>query len=102
MGRVEKQYAVEILERHQHGRYPKEFYFGMYLPGFSKKDAEEVAIETLSEMTFKEINERCVNGNKMHPWQTWHQQEHERKNGADAPIGFELAEAFFSCRAYIE
>lgn len=98
----ERQYAVEILEAHQHGRYGKQFYFGMYLPGFSKKDAEEVAIETLSTMSFEEIKSRCVDENRMYPWECWHQREHERKNGKDAPIGIELAESFYSCRAYIE
>lgn len=97
-----KQYAVEVLEAHQHGRYGKEFYFGMYLCGYSKKDAEMVGIETLAGMTFDEINERCIDHGKYKPWQMWKQGEHERKNGKDAPIGFELAEAFFTCRAYIE
>ena len=96
----EKQYAVEVLERYQHGRYGKRFYFGMYLPGFSKKDAESVGIETLAGMTFDEINSRCVD-DKMKPWQCWHQGEHERENGKSAPIGMELAEAFFCCRAYV-
>lgn len=97
----ERQYAVEVLEKHQHGRYGKRFYFGMYLPGFSKKDAEEVGIEMLAAMTFDEINNRCVDDG-MKPWQMWHQGDRERNNGKDAPIGFDLAEAFFSCKAYIE
>lgn len=96
-----KQYAVEVLERHQHGRYGKRFYFGMYLWGFNKKDAEEVGLEELAGMTFKEINARCVD-DTMKPWEAWHQHEHEQKRGEDAPIGFDLAEAFFCCRAYIE
>ena len=93
----EKQYAVEVIERYQHGRNGKEFYFGMYLPGFSKKDAEEVGIETLAAMTFEEINGRCIKDN-MKPWQIWDEKEHGTQN----PIGFELAEKYFSCRAYIE
>lgn len=97
----ERQYAVEVLEKHQHGRYGKRFYFGMYLPGFSKKDAEAVGIETLAGMSFDEINARCVDEG-MKPWECWHQHEHEGKNGKDAPIGFDLAEAFFCCKAYIE
>jgi len=97
----ERQYAVEVLEKHQHGRYGKRFYFGMYLPGFSKKDAESVGIETLAGMSFDEIKSRCVDDG-MKPWECWHQCEHEKKNGKDAPIGFELAEMFFCCKAYIE
>lgn len=100
--KVERQYAVEVLESHQHGRYGKRFYFGLYLTGFSKKDAEELGIETLANMTFEEINKRCVDQHKFKPWQMWEQGEHERKNGKDASIGFELAKAFFSCKAYIE
>lgn len=94
MAKKEKQYAVEVLEKHQHGRYGKRFYFGMYLPGFSKKDAEEVGIETLAEMTFNEINSRCVD-EKMKPWECWRIEK-------DTPIGIELANMFFCCKAYIE
>jgi hypothetical protein len=97
----EKQYAVEVLEKHQHGKYGKRFYFGMYLPGFNKKDAEGVGIETLASMTFDEINARCID-ERQNPWEMWHQPQHERENGKDAPIGFDLAEKFFCCRAYIE
>ena len=99
--KTEKQYAVEVLQRYSHGRYGKDFYFGMYLPAFNKKDAEEVGIETLAGMTWNEINSRCID-NKQKPWMVWHQGEHERIHGADAPIGFENAEKFFSCKAYIE
>lgn len=97
----EKQYAVEILESHQHGQYGKRFYFGMYVPGFSKKDAEEVAMEELAAMTWSEINSRCVT-EKALPWSIWYQPEYERINGKDAAIGYKLARMFFSCKAYIE
>lgn len=93
----ERQYAVEVTSRYSHGKYGKTFYFGMYLPGFSKKDAEEVGMETLANMTFKEINERCIDGVGK-PWKTWH----ETQVGESDPIGFEMAELFFSCKAYIE
>ena len=102
MARQEKQYAVEVIERWAHGRYGKDFYFGLYVPGFNKKDAEEVAIETLAGMSFNEIKSRCVDQHRQYPWEIWWQGEHERKNGENAPIGFELAESFFTCRAYIE
>ena len=95
--RKEKQYAVEVVQRFAHGRYGKEFYFGMYLHGFSKKDAEEVGIETIAAMTFNEINTRCIEG-KMRPWQVWDEEQY----GKDKPIGFELAEKYFTCKAYIE
>lgn len=97
-----KQYAVEVLEKYQHGKYGKTYYFGLYLCGFNKKDAEEVGIETLAAMSFDEIKQRCVNPDREYPWEIWWQKEHERKNGKGAPIGFENAEAFFCCRAYIE
>ena len=92
-----KQYAVEVVQRYSHGRYGKDFYFGMYVPGFSKKDAECVAIEMVSEMTFEEINNRCVDKGQK-PWQIYAEHEH----GADKPIGIEQAEFFFDCKAYIE
>lgn len=96
-----KQYAVEVISAHQHGKYGKEFYFGMYLYGFNKKDAEAVGIETLAAMTFDEINARCIQQGQ-HVWQVYHQGEYEHNNGKTAPIGFELAEKFFQCKAYIE
>lgn len=97
MMKHERQYAVEILQRHSHGRYGKDFYFGMYVPGFSKKDAEEVALETLAQMTFAEIDERCVD-NKQKPWHLWI----AREIGFDTKIGFDIAESYFTCKAYIE
>ena len=51
---------------------------------------------------FNEIKSRCVDQHRQYPWEIWWQGEHERKNGENAPIGFELAESFFTCRAYIE
>ena len=99
MARIEKQYAVEILERYSHGHYGKTYYFGMYVPGFSKKDAEEVAIEMLSEMTFDEITKRCVDENPLSkPWTFWGDYPH----WIGKPIGLENADRFFSCKAYIE
>lgn len=93
----ERQYAVEVIQRYSHGRYGKEFYFGLYLPGFSKKDAEEVGMETLAVMSFDEINKRCIKDNQK-PWQVFDEGQH----GKQRPIGFELAEKYFTCRAYIE
>ena len=95
--RETKQYAVEVTERFSHGRHGKTFYFGLYLCGFNKKDAEEVGYETLAEMTFDEINETCVSDG-MKPWQIYDQIAY----GSDRPIGFELAEKYFQCKAYIE
>ena len=94
--RKERQYAIEVLERHQHGKWGKEFYFGMYLPAFSKKDAEEVGIEELASMSFAEITSRCVDDRKK-PWQFF-----EDNNEKDIPIGRSLAEKYFTCKAYIE
>ena len=93
----DKQYAVEVLSLSRHGKYGKTFYFGMYIPAHSKKDAEDLAMETLSEMTFREINERCVSDN-MKPWQVYH----ENYYGSEKSIGIEYATQFFSVRAYIE
>lgn len=91
----ERQYAVEVIQRYSHGRYGKDYYFGMYLPGFSKKDAEEVGIETLAAMSFDEIDKRCID-TRMKPW---HVRDIHITKGA---IGFELARKYFTCRAYIE
>ena len=97
--RQEKQYAVEVIERHQHGMHGKEMYFGLYVPGFNKSDAEEVAMETIAAMTFGEINSRCIKqGDFCHPWHVWDQP----RIGTDTPIGFDMAEKYFTCKAYIE
>lgn len=97
MARIERQYAVELLEKHQHGRYGKEFYFGMYVPGFSKKDAEEVALETVAGMSFNEIVSRTVDRKKPF-WESLYMAGKD----LDAPVGMEFAERFFTYKAYIE
>ena len=97
----EKQYAVELLEKHQHGKYGKEFYFGLYVPGFNKKDAEEVALETVSRMTFNEIVERTVD--RMKPfWEILYRPHWLPDGKTDVPVGMEFAQRFFTFKAYIE
>lgn len=98
MARKEKQYAVEILEKMQHGRWGKDFYFGMYVPGFSKKDAEEVALEMVAGMTFNEIKTATVD--KMKGF--WNCCYDMYKKDHNKPVGFEFAEKYFTYRAYIE
>jgi len=90
----QRQYAVEVLSKYSHGKYGKTFYFGFYLYGFSKTDAENVAAETLAEMTFPEISKRCVDCGK--PWETF---DYSRK---DEKIGFDMVDKYFSFKAYIE
>lgn len=100
MARELKQYAVEVISKHSHGRYGKEFYFGMYLWGFNKKDAEEVGMETLAAMSIDEINSRSV---QPIDWDWWTSAWlFKKEHGTSAPIGFELAGEGFCCRAYIE
>lgn len=97
---AEKMYMVDVIERHQHGRYGKRFYFDMPVCGVSKKDVEGKAAKIMAGMTFDEINARCVD-KKMKPWQCWHQEEHEWKNGKSVPIGMELVGMFFGFRIRI-
>lgn len=101
MTRTERQYAVELLEKYQHGRYAKEFYFGMYVPGFSKKDAEEVALETVSQMSLNEIKSRVVDRAKPF-WDTIHAEFWTEHGDPNKPVGMKFAEQFFTYKAYIE
>lgn len=98
----ERQYAVEVLEKWQHGKYGKRFYFGLYVPGFNKADAEAVAEEVVAGMNFYELNSRCVDPEKDKPWTVWHEAEQKRRNGENAPIGFDFTGKFFTFKAYIE
>ena len=93
-GRQLKQYAVEVLERIKRGHEERRYYFGMYLPGFNKKDAEEVGLETLAGMTFEEIESCCIRHDEK-PWELMMQKP-------TGNIGWDLACKYFSCRAYIE
>ena len=99
MARKERQYAVECLEKVQHGRYEKEFYFGLYVPAFSKKDAQEVALEMVAGMTLDEIKTATVDKMKSY-WDYFYASHHHRD--PKQPVGFEFAEEFFTYRAYIE
>lgn len=101
MAKVERQYAVELLEKYQHGCYGKCFYFGLYVPGFSKKDAEEVALETVAGMSLNEIKERTVDSEKNF-WGTLYLPNWTPHGDPTKPVGMEFAERFFTYKAYIE
>ena len=70
----------------------------MYVPGFSKKDAEEVALEMVAGMTFNEIKTATVDKMK-HFWDFLYCM-HDKD--PDKPVGYEFAERFFTYKAYIE
>lgn len=98
-----KQYAVEVLEKGSHGKYGKDFFFGMYLWGYNKQDAVDAAYTELSEMTIDELCERATDDKmKYYLNASFAIYMHNKEYGEDAPIGIEIAEKLFTCKAYIE
>lgn len=97
----ERQYAVEVLERFQHGKYGKDFYFGLYVPGYNKKDAEQVAFETVAGMTFNEIKERTRDQVKSR-WDIIYKPAWLPDGNPEKPVGIKFVESFFTFKAYTE
>lgn len=58
-----KNYEVEVMGRYSHGCYGKDHYFGMVLCAENCKAAETFAEDVISEMTYQEFFEMCVNDN---------------------------------------
>jgi len=90
------QYRVEVMEKISHGRHGKYTHFTLSLYGLNLKDAVEVAIETVAEMTFQEFKSRC-------DWQGEKDAYldrilYENKNHSGV-IGLDLAGKYFSFRA---
>lgn len=89
-----RQYRVDVLEKHQHGRYGKDLYFPLALYGYNKEDAECFAIEVLAGMSWDDIERSCIKQDEK-PWMHYHRQEEQ-----GGFIGFERARTFFTVRAY--
>lgn len=95
-----KQYAVEVVGRECIG---KDFFFGMYLYGYSKKDAEEAGYTTISEMTFDELFERIDDEEIRKNFESsWIVKTHDYELGKDAQISYKYTRVMFTCKAYIE
>ena len=89
-----RQYRVEVLEKHQHGKYGKDLYFPLALYGYNKSDAECFAMEVLAGMNWDDIERSCINQNDK-PWMNYH-----RKEEPGGYIGFDRAYQFFTVHAY--
>ena len=99
MARETKQYAVECLGTYRHGKYGKDFYFGLYVPAYSKKDAIEAAITVVSEMSYQDIITATIDENKCF----WTQLVgHDYDRDKSLPVGLEFVEKYFTFRPYIE
>ena len=99
MARETRQYAVECLGTYRHGKYGRDFFFGLYVPAYSKKDAIEAAITVIAEMSFNDIVEATIDGNKAF-WKML-VGYHYRKDTSQ-PVGLEFVEKYFSFKPYIE
>lgn len=93
--RREKCYAVEVLSKMKHGKYGRNFYFGMYVGGFNKQHAEWGAFDILSTYSVNELQQYTVDAEKDY-WRIINVEDR------DAPIGYEMAERLFACKAYVE
>ena len=87
-----KQYDVEILGKHSHGRDGKNYYFGMGLAAYSKTGAEDFAFDIVSGMTFEEVAESCLD-----MWRNHFLGLAKKHPGV---IGPELVDRYFSFKAY--
>lgn len=95
-GRTMREYNVEILGKYSHGVYGKEFFFGMYLCGFSKADVSGIAMEILANMTLGEFKDRCPM--KSH----WFILHYGSCLDWDTKLGYGLVNESFSVRANIK
>lgn len=87
-----KQYDVEVLGKYSHGRDGKNYYYGMGLAAYSKSGAENFAFDILSEMTFEEIANSCLDG-----WRSFFLTLSTKHPGI---IGPDLVDKYFSFKAY--
>lgn len=102
----EKQYEVEIYEKHSHGHYGKTHYFGWVLSSDKRENAETFALEILAGMTPDEIKKesdgRFITSCGLHRWEAL-------GNGKvryipipnDQPVGYEFAESAFTVKARV-
>jgi hypothetical protein len=99
----ERQYEVEVYEKHSHGCWGKVHYFGWILSSDKRENAESFALEILAGMTPNDIhkesdgkfNIKCLdtmipNVDGTYKWM-W--------LPLDTPIGYEEAEKRFSTKA---
>lgn len=86
------QYRVEVLEKHSHGRKGKGMYFALALYGFNLYDAELVGREVVAGMSWEEIEKYCIHETKIVVF-----SDNRKK-----PIGFEMADKYFSFHAYTD
>ena len=93
--RKERIYAVEVLSKAKHGKYGRNFYFGMYVGGYNKKHAEYGAFDILETYSINELEQYTVDKEKDY-WRIVHVEDRNK------PIGMEMAIKLFECKAYVE
>ena len=87
-----KQYDVEVLGSHSHGRDGKNYYYGMGLAAYSKSNAEDFAFDILCGMTFEEIADACLD-----EWRNFFLTLSVKHPGI---IGADLVNKYFSFKAH--
>lgn len=103
----EKQYEVEIHEKHSHGHWGKEHYFGWVLSSDKVANAESFALDILAGMTPRELHNESEGKIRLEPY-VWHTFV-PLGNGYskyveldyDKPIGYEEAESRFTIKARV-
>ena len=96
-----KQYAVDVLGKHSHGRYGKELYTSWCLSHTSKAGAEDFALDILSGKTWGELIEEIeiLKDKRMGELESIRYIVWENGYQESDIIGLENAERFFSFKA---
>lgn len=104
-----KQYEVEVYEKHSHGVWGKQHYFGMVLSSNNIANAESFALDILAGMTPNEVRERSdgrfficsISG--LRSWVPVGDGVHHKcvRLDLDKPFGYEEAEKRFTVKARV-
>ncbi len=102
----EKQYEVEVYEKHSHGKWGKMHYFGWVLSSDTIANAESFALDILAGMTPLEIAKEADGKNLgIEYWHTFERQENGTlryvKVDPNKPLGYEGAESHFTVKARV-
>ena len=102
----EKQYEVEVYEKHSHGCYGKMHYFGWVLSSNNKANAESFALDILAGMTPNEISKESDGKlSTSYGWHTFVPMGDGKcryvELDLDKPSGYEEAEKRFTVKANI-
>lgn len=101
----EKQYEVEIYEKHSHGHWGKQHYFGWVLSSDKVANAESFALDILAGMTPNEVVKESDGRFILCGLHTMKKQEDGSykyaKLDLDEPFGYEEVQERFTVKARV-